>query len=52
MIAVEIRKRPVIKGTDVMKFLQRTEQNKKRLEERKALVMKKWNERALESQKY
>lgn len=43
-MAVEMRKRPVIKGEDAIKFLQKAEHNKKRLEERKALVLKKWND--------
>lgn len=48
-MALEMRKRPVIKGDDAIKFLQKAEQNKKRLEEKKALAMKKWNEQARES---
>lgn len=39
-----MRKRPVIKGNDALKFLKRAEQNKQRLEGRKALAMKKWTE--------
>lgn len=49
MMAIEMRKRPVIKGTNALKFLQKAEQNKKRLEERKALAMKKWNDQERES---
>lgn len=50
-MAVEMRKRPVIKGNDAMKFLKRAEQNKKRLEERKALVLKKWTDQQRETDK-
>lgn len=49
-MAVEMRKRPIIKGTDAMKFLQKAEQNKKRLEQKKVSAMKKWNEQARESE--
>lgn len=49
IMAVEMRKRPVIKGADAMKFLQMVEQNKKRLEVRKAVAMKKWNDQERES---
>lgn len=48
-MTVEMRKRPIIKGADAIKFLQRTEQNKKCLEERKVLAMKKWNDQQRES---
>lgn len=51
MMAVEMRKRPVIKGKDALKFLKRAEQNKQRLEERKALAMKKWNDQQRDSEK-
>ena len=33
-----------------MKFLQKAEQNKKRLEQKKVSAMKKWNEQARESE--
>lgn len=36
MMAIEMRKRPVIIGADVMKFLQRAEQNKKKLRRTKS----------------
>ena len=48
-MAIEMRKRPVIKGADAMKFLQKAEKNKERLEERKTAAMKKWNDQEHES---
>lgn len=51
MMAVEMRKRPVIKGNDALKFIKRAEQNKQHLEERKALAIKKWTEQQRESEK-
>lgn len=51
MMAVEIRKRPVIKGNDAFNFLKRAEQHQKQLEKRKALAIKKWTEQQRELEK-
>lgn len=50
-MAVDMRKRPVIKGNDAKNFMKRTEQNKNRFDERKVSLIKKWNEQQRESDK-
>lgn len=49
-MAVEMRKRPVIKGKDASRFLSKAEQNKKKIEAKKVQALKKWNDQARESE--
>ena len=43
-MTVDMRRRPVIKGKDALKFLKNSEQNQKKLEKRKEIAIKKWSE--------
>lgn len=43
MMTIEMRKRPVIKGKDALKFLERSELNKQQLIQRSKQAMKNWN---------
>jgi len=40
MMTIEMRKRPVIKGKDALKFLERSEQNKEQLIQRSKQAIK------------
>ncbi|WP_332645722.1 hypothetical protein [Lysinibacillus sp. 54212] len=44
-MAIEMRKRPIIRGKDAMKFLSKAEKNSKLLASRKEQALKKWNEK-------
>ena len=47
-MAIEMRKRPIIKGKDAANFLAKAERNKELMEIKKAQALKKWNEQVRE----
>jgi len=44
-MAIEMRKRPVIRGKDAMNFLSKAEKNSKLMAAKKEQALKKWNEK-------
>lgn len=48
-MAIEMRKRPIVKGKNASNFFEKTKENQKKMEAKKAQALKKWNDQIRET---